>query len=483
MGLGRVIPEPVRRGLEELLGDDRFFTATAAREAYAWDNTGYRHLPDAVALARSEEEVRAILRLCLEYRVGVTPRGAGTGNVGGALPVQGGLVLSTQQMNRIIEISTDDRYVVVESGVVNGDLQKRLESLGLFWPPDPSSARSCTIGGNIAMCSAGPGAVRWGVTRDWVLGLDAVLMDGTKIRTGGRTTKGVVGLDLTRLLVGSEGTLGVVTRAILKLAPIPEERLLSRLSFSSVEAAAVAVNRLLSGRQVPSAIEFLDHSALDLLRRETALTLHPEARAMLLLEVAGAAAGLRQQVAEMLREIETLHPLECTTPVTGEAAAAVWAARSALSPILKKLAPKRINEDVVVPVSRLPSLMAGLAGISAESGIPIVNFGHAGNGNIHVNLLVDPADRAVMDRVCGVLDRVFRLVLDLDGSLSGEHGVGIQKQAYIAWELDEGSLRLQREIKRIFDPSGLLNPGKVWPPCLKRGEKNAAPIDKPVNHQ
>ncbi|MBF0630478.1 MAG: FAD-binding protein [Magnetococcales bacterium] len=458
-----VIPEPVAGELTSLLGRERFLTSAADRESYAWDNTGNRFVPDAVVLAQTREEVCAILRLCHDHRIKVTPRGAGTGNVGGALAVEGGLLLSLQRMNRIVEISVPDRFAVVEAGVVNGDLQTKLDAYGLFWPPDPSSSRTCTIGGNVAMCSAGPGAVRWGVTRDWVLGLEAVLIDGTQIRTGGRTTKGVVGLDMTRLLVGSEGTLAVVTRAILKLASKPEQRLLSRISFPSVEMAAAAVSHLLSARQSPSAIEFLDGSALDLLRRETTLALPAQARAMLLLEVAGGVSGLKELALEMIEGIQRFKPLEWSPPVDGSEAASVWAARSALSPILKKLAPKRINEDVVVPVSRLPLLMTGLARISDESKIPIVNFGHAGNGNIHVNLLVDPRDPAIMGRVPGVLDRVFRLVLDLDGSLSGEHGVGTQKRDHIAWELDQACLNLQREIKKVFDPMGLLNPGKVWP--------------------
>ncbi|MBF8272461.1 MAG: FAD linked oxidase domain protein [Magnetococcales bacterium] len=460
---GAAIPDSARQDLERLLGVDRFLTAGVDREAYAWDNTGHRVLPDAVALVTTEDEVCGVLRLCQAYRIPVTPRGAGTGNVGGCLAVFGGVVLSTQQMNRILEVSVADRYAVVEAGVVNGDLQKRLGDEDLFWPPDPSSARSCTVGGNIAMCSAGPGAVRWGVARDWVLGLEAVLMNGEKIRTGGRTTKGVVGFDMTRLLIGSEGTLAVVTRAILKLASKPEKRYLSRISFASVELAASAVSRLLSARQIPSAIEFLDGSALDLLRRETSVPIAVEARAMLLLEVAGAALGLKEQVEVMLESIKNFQPLEWTQPVEGAEAARVWEARSALSPILKRLAPKRINEDVVVPVSRLPLLMDGLEKISRASGIPIVSFGHAGNGNIHVNLLVDPQNATIMALVGGVLDRVFRLVLDLDGSLSGEHGVGTQKRDYIAWELDKNCLNLQKEIKRIFDPMGLLNPGKIWP--------------------
>ena len=457
-----VSPDFLER-LGRIPGPGCLLTARAELEAYARDNTGLRHLPEAVVLAEKREQVSAVLALCHDAGVPVTPRGAGTGNVGGALPVHGGVLLSTQRMKRILEISTADRLAVVEPGVVNADLQEQLAPLGLFWPPDPSSARSCTIGGNIAMCAAGPGAVRHGVTRDWVLGLEAVLADGAVFRTGGRTTKGVVGFDLTRLLIGSEGTLAVVTQATLKLAPRPAASRLLRAVFADVETAAEAVSALMILDTPPAAVEFLDAAALDLLRSEAVVALPEAGRAMLLLEVQGGedeVAGLGDR---LVAAMERFAPLELVRARNAEEASRVWAARAALSPCLKKLAPRRINEDVVVPVSRLAGLITGLAELSASFDIPIVNFGHAGNGNIHVNLLVDPENAAVMKRVEPLLERIFRLVLDLEGSLSGEHGVGIQKKPYVPWELDPVSLRLQREIKALFDPRGILNPGKMFP--------------------
>ncbi len=438
-------------------------TDLAQREAYAWDNTGMRALPDAVVLAESEAQVVAVLRFCHQERIAVIPRGAGTGNVGGALAVRGGVLLSTQRMNAIIEIAPDDRLAVVEPGVVNGVLQEALQSQGLFWPPDPSSSHTCTIGGNIALCSAGPGAVRYGVTRDWVLGLRAVLADGSVIQTGGRTSKGVVGYDMTRLLIGSEGTLAVVTQAILKLAPKPESRRLSRAVFSSVEQAARAVSSLMTTASVPSAIEFLDGASLDLLRETGSVSLPAAGRAMLLLEVSGAEDEVERRAKVVCDLVEAFSPLEQTPPVKGEEAQQVWAARYALSPILKKRAPKRVNEDVVVPVSRLSELMVGVETIAQDLAIPIISFGHAGNGNIHVNLLVDPEDRPLMAKVAPALERLFRLVISLEGSLSGEHGVGTQKRDYIQWEIGSDSLLLQQGIKKLFDPNGIMNPGKLFP--------------------
>ncbi|MBF0193317.1 MAG: FAD-binding oxidoreductase [Magnetococcales bacterium] len=449
--------------LVKILASSQILLNKAQLEAYAWDNTGVRAMPQCVVLAENSEQVAGVLRLCNETGVPIVPRGAGTGNVGGALASFGGVVLSTQRMNKIVEIASDDRLVVVEPGVVNGDLQSALNSYGLFWPPDPSSSKSCTIGGNIAMCSAGPGAVRYGVTRDWVLGLQAVLADGTIINTGGRTSKGVVGYDMTRLLIGSEGTLAVVTQATLKLAPKPTARRLSRVVFSSVAQATKAVAKLMTTGLPLSAIEFLDGASLNLLRQESDLTIPTAGNAMLLLEVAGGDDEIDNYANEVGKCIETFSPLEQTPPVAHEEAQEVWAARYALSPILKKLAPKRINEDVVVPVSQLSLLIEGLEEIALDVNIPIVNFGHAGNGNIHVNLLVDPNDSVIMEKVKPALARIFKLVLKLDGSLSGEHGVGTQKRDYIEWEVGRESILLQRSIKTVFDPKGIMNPGKIFP--------------------
>ncbi|MBF0142344.1 MAG: FAD-binding protein [Magnetococcales bacterium] len=455
--------ERLLSGLLGLLGTDRFRTDLPTREGYAWDNTGLRWLPQGVALPETATEVAAILSLCHQARFPVVPRGAGSGNVGGALAVQGGLVLSTQRLNRVIEINPADRLAVVEPGVVNRELQELLAPHALFWPPDPSSARVCTVGGNLAMCAAGPGAVRYGVTRDWVLGLTAVLADGTIIRCGGRTSKGVVGYDLTRLLVGSEGTLAVVTQATLKLAPRPEARRQLRLVFAEVATATRAVVELMSRGDALSAIEFLDAACLGLLRDGGGMAIPVDGRAMLLLEVAGDAAEVGELATRTAARVAALGPLETVVATNAEESRQVWEAREALSPTLKRLAPKRINEDVVVPVSRLPELIAGLERISRESGIPIVNFGHAGNGNIHVNLLVDATDNATMRRVEPVLKQIFGLVMTLEGSLSGEHGVGVQKRPFVAMEMDPAALALQKRIKALFDPRAILNPGKLLP--------------------
>ncbi|MEO5334799.1 MAG: FAD-binding protein [Magnetococcus sp. YQC-5] len=459
----------IRDELAAVVGVGNLLVGAVQREAYAWDNTGRRFLPQAVVLPETKEQVAGVLRVCHRVGMPVVPRGAGTGCVGGGLAVRGGVVLSTQRMNRILSVAPEDRLAVVEPGVVNADLQARLHAHGLFWPPDPSSSRVCTIGGNLAMCAAGPNAVRYGVTRNWVLGLTVVLPDGSEMRTGGYTTKGVVGYDMTQLLIGSEGTLAVVVEAILQLAPRPAHRRLLRAFFRTMEGAAQAVAGVMSQGDPPSALEFLDPAALDLLRQEGGGACHPEGRALLLLEVEGGAGEVDRKAEDVKARLALFDPLETLLAATAQEMQQVWAARYALSPTLTRISPKRINEDVVVPVSSLAALVEGLARIAQETGLPIVSFGHAGNGNIHVNLLTNPADPATEIRAKTALDLVFRLVLDLKGTLSGEHGVGIMKKDHIHWELDPRSLEMQRQIKTLFDPKGILNPGKIFPEFVDAG--------------
>ncbi|MGN7614153.1 FAD-binding oxidoreductase, partial [Magnetococcales bacterium HHB-1] len=304
---------------------------------------------------------------------------------------------------------------------------------------------------------------RYGVVRDWVMALEAVLPTGEVIKTGSKTSKGVVGFDLTRLLVGSEGALAVITKATLKLAPRPESRHLMRALFNSIDQAANAVMHLMGEGEPPTAIELIDSHALQLLREHAGLSINEAGEALLLLEVSGNASILREQSRAIESRLKKFNPLEVMTAQSEAEAEQVWQARFALSPTLKKLAPKRINEDVAVPVSRLAELIRGLEEISKESALPMANFGHAGNGNIHVNLLVDPQDKAVMQRVESALEKVFKLTLSLDGTLSGEHGVGIQKCRFVPWELNDDTLNLHRRIKHAFDPKGVLNPGKAFP--------------------
>ncbi|MCE5361139.1 MAG: FAD-binding protein, partial [Acidithiobacillus sp.] len=390
--------------------------------------------------------------------------GAGSGNVGGALPVQGGAVLSFECMQKVLEYSPAERLIRVQSGCITGEIDRIASRDGLAYLPDPGSSPYCRIGGNLAMNAGGPHAVKYGVTRDHVLALRAVTGRGETLDTGVRTSKGVVGYDLTRLLVGSEGTLALITEATLRLLPRPAGRALLRAAFTHSRDACAAVNRVMQQDLLPSAVEFMDARALQAVRSMGAAASLPAAtQALLLVEVDGELESLPRQLTRMAAALDGAGLLQLEQGQDPDAIAALWTARKALSLATKAMAPRKINEDVVVPVPRLCELLTEIEAIATEERLQIVSFGHAGNGNLHVNFLVDPADHGEMQRAQRGLDRLFRKVLALQGTLSGEHGIGSVKRAFVDRELDPVSLRLQRHIKELFDPFGILNPGKLFP--------------------
>ncbi|MEW5757013.1 MAG: FAD-linked oxidase C-terminal domain-containing protein [Pseudomonadota bacterium] len=430
---------------------------------YGYDNSRRHHLPQAVAFATDTTQVIKLVELCNAHRIPLIPRGRGTGTTGATVPVRGGVVLSLERMNKILSVDPDNRAMVVQPGVTNQQVQEAAAEQGFFWPPDPTSAAFCTVGGNLAYNSAGPRAVKYGTTRDNVLGLSAVTGTGRLIKTGVYTTKGVVGYDLTRLIIGSEGTLAVITEATLKLTPLPECKQTMQAVYHDMRDAARAVSRIMAQPITPCALEFIDGKAIDMIRGYSKSSLPEQAGAMLMIEVDGPAAAMEAAIASVTHAAQGDGLLSFAVARTAEEAAALWATRKALSPALRNIAPKKINEDVVVPVSRMADLIEGLAVLAEQHGITIVNFGHAGNGNIHVNLLVDPEDPAQMRQAEHCLSAVFDLVLKLHGTLSGEHGVGMEKQNFVGWELDAGSLELMRQIKQVFDPNDILNPDKMFP--------------------
>jgi D-lactate dehydrogenase (quinone) len=356
-----------------------------------------------------------------------------------------------------------NRVAVVEAGVTNAALQKALAAAGFFWPPDPTSAAYCTVGGNLACNSAGPRAVKYGTPRDNTLGLRAVTGDGTALRTGVYTTKGVVGYDFTRLLIGSEGTLAVITEATLRLTPLQPAKHTLRAVYADMSAAAAAVSRIMAQPVTPCALEFIDRTAIEMIRDYAKTDLPQQAGAMLLIEVDGDERFLQGASEAVMDAAGGEGLVEIRRAESAEETRALWAARKALSPALRKIAPKKINEDVVVPVSRMAELIDGLQALSKAYGITIVNFGHAGNGNIHVNLLADPEDARQMSSIDECLNKVFALVLELGGTLSGEHGIGLVKKEYVGLEIEAATLEMMRRLKAQFDPHGILNPGKFFP--------------------
>lgn len=446
--------------LSGVFPQDRLFSDPVDCFAYAYDNSRIFHQPIAVVFPLTAEEVQTVIRFANTFKVPVVPRGRGTGTAGGSVPEAGGVVLSLERMNTIITIDPDNRMATVQPGVLNQVLQEAIKPVGFFWPPDPSSAAYCSIGGNLATCAAGPHAVKYGVARDHVLGLKAVTGTGDLITTGCYTSKGVVGYDLTRLLVGSEGTLAIIVEATLKLTPLARHIGGLTAEFKDTHSCAKAIAKIMAQPHTPSALEFLDNGALNLIRSRHPHLLPENAKAYLMIEVDGAEQEIIEATQAILNACQVDGLIEAKV---AEDTKALWAARKALSPLLKDIAPKKINEDIAVPVSHLPALLTGLEKLAAQYNIANVNFGHAGNGNIHVNLLVNPDNKDEMTRAYACLDDVFSLVLSLQGTLSGEHGVGIAKRAFVSREIDGVTMDLMKALKLTFDTNNILNPGKLFP--------------------
>jgi D-lactate dehydrogenase (quinone) len=456
------LPTALLEELRAALGADALLTAAADCLPYGYDNSKRDVPPQAVALPTTHDQVEALLRLCAAARVPVTARGRGSNTTGASVPLEGGVVVSFERMNRILSINAADRYAVVEPGVLNGDLQTALAPHGFFWAPDPTSAPYSTVGGNIACNAGGPRTVKYGACRDNVLALRAVDGRGRGFRCGAAVSKNATGFDLTRLLIGSEGILALITEATVQLTPLPAARRGLRALYESVDAAAAAVARLMAQPVRPSALEFMDGAALDLVR-ERGADVPPEAAALLLFEADGRAEALDDSVAALLHAARGDGLLEVTAAQDDAALQALWAARRALSPALRSVAPDKINEDVVVPVSRLPELVRRVADLGAKHRITTVCFGHAGNGNLHVNLMFDRSDPRQAAAADACLEAVFDSVLSLGGTLSGEHGIGVAKRDWMARAIDLATLDLMRAVKAQFDPYGILNPGKLLP--------------------
>ncbi|HJL16831.1 MAG TPA: FAD-linked oxidase C-terminal domain-containing protein [Sandaracinaceae bacterium LLY-WYZ-13_1] len=431
--------------------------AAHARDESEAEPTGI----DAVVRVRSRDDAAAAMRVAHAHRVPVTPRAGGTGRTGGAVPRRGGWVLAFDRFAGIEEIDRDDAVAVVAPGTVLQDVHEAVEARGLFYPPDPNSLASCTLGGNIAENAGGPRAFRYGVTRDYVLGLEVVLADGTTLDLGRRTKKGVTGYDLASLVVGSEGTLALVTRATLHLIPAPEAVRTMLVFLPSEDAVADAVSACLRERLVPRCVELLDSITLAVLREERAVAIPEVARAALLVELDGEDARLDDELERLGNALTDAGALELLVAKHGGDRERLWSVRREMSRALRRRASNKLSEDVVVPRSQLGALLRRCREISARHRVTMPAYGHAGDGNVHVNFLWDtPDEKPAVDAAIGEL---FEAVVEMRGTLSGEHGIGVLKAPYLPLEQGPALIDLQRRIKAQFDPRGILNPGKIFP--------------------
>ena len=452
--------------LQAITGAKHLATAREDLMCYSYDSTGMEYMPAAVAFPGSAAEISAIMQLANQELFPVIPRGAGTGMTGGALPVQGGLILATSRLNKILEIDTENQVAVVEPGVITGQFQAAVKKEGLYYPPDPASRDFCTMGGNVAECSGGPSAVKYGVTRDYVLGLEVVLPDGRLMHTGVRTAKGVVGYDFTRLFIGSEGTLGIVSKIIVRLLALPTHTRTYLVLTESLQQATVLVSEILKSGILPNTLEYMDSTALSVVNDFLPLEVPKNTKALLLIEVDGDENSTVEQGKKLLALLadKQKYPeiIEVRQAGNIREVEDLWKARRSISPATFKLRPHKISEDVVVPRSKIPQLVDFTEKMSQELGIVILTFGHAGDGNIHVNIMLDKNNPGEEEKGQEAKGRLFKYVMALGGTLSGEHGVGITKAPFLSLELDEPSMELTEKIKTLFDPNNILNPGKIF---------------------
>jgi glycolate oxidase len=468
-----VLNETLRRRLRDALGADALLESPEALAAYAVDATPlFAGAPAAVALPTGTEQVVAVVRACAEAGVAVVPRGSGTNLSAGTIPQEGAVVLCTARMNRILEIDEANLTASVEPGVVTATLQAAVAARGLYYPPDPGSQRISTLGGNVAENSGGMRCLKYGVTRDYVMGLEVVLADGSVVQTGGKNVKDVAGYDLTRLFVGSEGTLGVVTRILLRLLPAPQARGTVLACFGGMEPAAAAAAAIIGARVVPAALEFLDRATIEAIEAYQPSGLPADAAAVLLIEQDGHPAQVADDLATAGRVCREAGAFDVRTATEAAAADRLWSARRAALPALARLGPVLILEDATVPRSRLAEMVRAIERAARAQRLRVATFGHAGDGNLHPTCPGDARDPELMGRIDRAFEEIFSAALELGGTITGEHGVGLAKAGYLPWRLTPPTLAAMRAVKAALDPHNLFNPGKMFAQARPRpGER------------
>jgi len=462
----QMISAEILEDLRRIAGPAHVRTDSDTIRENSTDATKRFHPADVVVFPENAEQVAEIVRLANREFIPVVSRGGGVGYAGGAIPIAGGIVISMRRMNLILEINPVDLLVVLEPGVITDDLHKAVEAKGLFYPPDPASLKQSSIGGNVAHNAGGPRAFKYGVTRQYLLGLDVVLPTGELISTGGRVVKNAVAYDLTDLMCGSEGTLGIITKLTMRLLPKPEAAFTVMALFNSVRSGAEAANQLIVEGLIPSKLELIDGQSLAAIRSyikdeniQTAVQLPSSANALLLVEVDGdlaAASSSLDRVRQSLRR----SALDVQEAGDGSD---LWAIRRYLSPAVGRIRPNKINEDIVVPRSRVPDYLEAMEKLQEECAVPIVCFGHVGDGNMHVNVMIDASDASELERGERAKRRVFELAVEMGGTISGEHGIGIMKSEFLPLALQSDAIAAMKRIKAALDPKNILNPGKIFP--------------------
>ncbi|MBO8156855.1 MAG: FAD-binding protein [Bacillaceae bacterium] len=455
--------EAILKEIQQIIPKNRMLTDLQERYAYSFDASFGEYLPELVVQPQTKEEISEIMKLANKYHFPVYPRGSATSLSGGPLPVEGGVVLDLSQMKKKLIIDKENLLAIVSPGVITGDIHRKAEEAGLFYPPDPSSSQVSTIGGNLLENSSGPKGLKYGTTKEYVIGLEVVTPTGEIIRTGGKTVKNVTGYDLTRLIVGSEGTLGIVTEAILRLIPKPKARKTLMATFPKLTDSGYAITNILSAGILPAAMELMDQACIRAVEHFHPLGLPIDAEAVIIIEVDGHPLAVDEEI-KMCQEICSRAGATSVRVARDEKERdEIWKARKMVSPAITKMGPTKISEDATVPRSQIPAMMERLQEIKEKYQLNLVVFGHAGDGNLHPNIITDKRNKEEMKRVEDAVGEIFESAVELGGTLSGEHGIGILKAPYMEMELGKAGMMFMKKIKEAWDPNNILNPGKIFP--------------------
>ncbi|WP_240675920.1 FAD-binding oxidoreductase [Ammoniphilus sp. CFH 90114] len=449
--------------IKKIINRGHVLTELHDRYSYSFDGSFGTYLPDAVVQSKHVEEIAELVKYANREWIPIIPRGQSTSLSGGPLPVKGGVVVDLSVMNDVLQIDEEDLVAVVSTGVLTSEIHKAALEKGLMYPPDPSSSHVSTIGGNLAENSGGPRGLKYGVTKDYVIGLEVITPQGEIIRTGGRTVKNVTGYDLTKLIVGSEGTLGIITKAILRLIPKPQASETVMAIFDSLEDAGAAISKILSSGILPAKMELMDQASMIAVENYEPSGLPRDAEALILIELDGHPLAVQDEAVQISKVCREIGAREIRIPQTAAEKEEVWKARKLVSPAIVRIKPTKISEDATVPRSKIPEMCRRLKQIKEKYNIHLVVFGHAGDGNLHPNIIADKSDKEEMKRVEQAVAEIFEAAVELGGTLSGEHGIGTMKAPFMEMELGPVGLDMMKRIKEAWDPNNIMNPGKIFP--------------------